>query len=141
MLVIGLKQPCVLLRFYPHLNYLETLQYFYQECLSPCPASICSMSTPSKDTTSKNNPPMHLILSPPADGVLSETTVLHLGYVILSKQPSLCSLTFAFICCSRQSNNIINKDHKQVMAFIPPKFMVQKRSFSVKQRWLSAIVF
>lgn len=38
---------------------------------------------------------MHLILSPPADGDLCGTTVLHLGYVILSKHtqpvfPDLC---------------------------------------------------
>lgn len=44
-------------------------------------------------------------------------------------QPSLRPLTFPLICGSRQSNAIINKDHKQVTAFIPLKFRVQKRSF------------
>lgn len=54
----------------------------------------------------------------------------------LQTQLSLCSLTFPLNCCSSQLNAIINKDHKQVMAFIPPKFMVQKRSFCGWQFWL-----
>lgn len=54
----------------------------------------------------------------------------------LQTQPCLCSLTFLLICGFRQSNAIINKDHKQVTAFIPLKFMVQKRSFSGWQHWL-----
>lgn len=99
-------------------------------------ASICSVPTPSNDSRSKNNSLMHLILSPPADGDLYKTTALHLGYVILSIQPSQCSMTFSLICSSRQSNAIINKDHKQVMAFIPLKFIVQKRSCCDWQHWL-----
>lgn len=42
----------------------------------------------------------------------------------------LCFLTFSLIHSFRLSNAIINKDHKQVEAFIFPKFMVQKRGFS-----------
>lgn len=54
----------------------------------------------------------------------------------LQTEPGLCSLTFPLIGRSVQSNAIINKDHKQVMAFILLKFRVQKRSVCGWQRWL-----
>lgn len=103
---------------------------------APRLAYFYSMPTPSKDTRSKNDPLMHLILGSPADMDLCETTVLHLGYVVLSNTAQPVFPDLSFDLSFQPVKHIINKDHKQVTAFIPLKFMVQKRSFSGRQHWL-----
>lgn len=50
---------------------------------------------------------------------------LHQGFAILSELDPF-SLTFALIRASRQSNAVINQDHKEVMAFIPLSLRYKK---------------
>lgn len=106
------------------------------KCPSSCLAYICSMPTPSKDTRSKKQSPHASHPEPTGGWRPARDHGAASGLCdTLQTQPSLCSLTFPLICRSSQSNAIINKDHKQVTAFISLKFMVQKRSFSGRQRW------
>lgn len=113
----------------------SALKYFYKKCPSPC-LYLFNANTIKRHQIKKQSP--HAPHPEPTGGCRPMQGHCAASGLCdtLQTQPSLCSLTFPLICRSSQSNAIINKDHKQVMAFIPLKFMVQKRSFCGRKHWL-----
>lgn len=104
-----------------------------------CPAFPCQymFNANHHQTTGDQKTNHHASLPEPTSGCRVRDQCGASGLCdTLQTEPCSCTLTFPLICSSRQSNAIINKDHKQVMAFIHLKFMVQKRSFSGPQCWL-----